>query len=181
MSLRLAALTLLLRGGAAAHSPAAAQAVAPCSVFRQAMVQSVFDLKPEFVRPLVVSRSEGSAGPIDTFDLVTGQRIDGALKCAGEKLLSFEAKIALPADARLLDMFERVQQSALVSALRWTSGHALSKVRALSKEAAENLRGSEERGDVAISGRVEEHAGNGTDIGLMWTRTDHSFVIITGQ
>ena len=41
--------------------------------------------------------------------------------------------------------------------------------------------GSEERGDVAVSGRVEEHAGNGTDIGLMWTRTDHSFVIITGQ
>ena len=180
MRLPALALSFVLLSAAGGLAPAQAQAVATCTNFRETMLREVFELKPEFVRPLVVSRAEGSVA-VDTFDLVTGQRIDGVLKCAGEKFLSFEAKIALPADGRLLGLFEKVQQSVLVSALRWTPSHALNKVRALSREASENLRGSEERGDVAISGRVEEHAGNGTDIGVMWTQTDHSFVIITGQ
>jgi hypothetical protein len=180
MRLPILALSFCLLSAAGSFAPAQAQSVASCTNFRDTMLREIFELKPEFVRPLVVSRAEG-AGQIDTFDLVTGQRIDGVLKCAGEKFLSFEAKIALPADARLLGLFEKVQQSVLIAALRWTPSHALNKVRALSKEASENLRGSEERGDVAISGRVEEHAGNGTDMGVMWTRTDHSFVIITGQ
>ena len=174
------ALSVCLLSAAGSFAPAQAQAVASCTNFRETMLREIFELKPEFIRPLVVSRADG-AGQIDTFDLVTGQRIDGVLKCAGEKFLSFEAKIALPADARLLGLFEKVQQSVLVSALRWTPSHALNKIRALSQDASENLRGSEERGDVAIAGRVEEHAGNGTDMGVMWTRTDHSFVIITGQ
>ena len=180
MRLFVPALSLALLSAAGGLAPAQAQAVATCTNFRETMLREIFELKPEFIRPLVVSRIEGSIAT-DTFDLVTGQRIDGVLKCAGEKFVSFEAKIALPADARLLGLFEKVQQSVLVAALRWTPSHALNKVRALSTEASENLRGSEERGDVAISGRVEEHAGNGTDLGVMWTRTDHSFVIITGQ
>ena len=174
------ALSVCLLSAAGSFAPAQAQAVASCTNFRETMLREIFELKPEFIRPLVVSRADGT-GQIDTFDLVTGQRIDGVLKCAGEKFLSFEAKIALPADARLLGLFEKVQQSVLVSALRWTPSHALNKIRALSQDASENLRGSEERGDVAVAGRVEEHAGNGTDMGVMWTRTDHSFVIITGQ
>jgi hypothetical protein len=180
MRLLVKALPIALLAVVGGFAPAQAQAVATCTNFRETMLREIFELKPQFIRPLVVSRAEGS-GSVDTFDLVTGQRIDGVLKCSGEKFLSFEAKIALPADGRLLGQFEKVQQSVLVAALRWTPSHALNKVRALSKEASENLRGSEERGDVAISGRVEEHAGNGTDIGIMWTQTDHSFVILTGQ
>ena len=49
-----------------------------------------------FVRPLVVSRS-GQSG--EFFDLVTNARIDGLLQCDGERLLRFEVKIAMPADA----------------------------------------------------------------------------------
>ena len=47
--------------------------------------------------------------------------------------------------------------------------------------AADYLRGSQERGDVYVSGKVEEHVGGGVDIGLLWTLTERNFIILTGQ
>ena len=161
-----------------AASPALAQ-TAGCTGFKEAMVRAAGDLKPEFVRPLMVSR--GAAAGLDNFDLVTRGRIDGILRCKQDAFVSFEAKITLPADAALLAQFEKVQEAALVSALKWPQGRAEATIRRMTGDAAEYLRGSRERGDIVFSGRVEEHAGGGVDVGLLWTPTDRNFVILTGQ
>ncbi len=168
----------VLAVAAGAASPALAQ-TATCSGFKDAMVRTAGDLKPEFVRPLVVSRGAGAG--LDNFDLVTRGRIDGVLRCKEDAFVSFEAKITLPADGPLLSQFERVQEAALVSALKWPSGRAEATIKRMTGDAAEYLRGSKERGDIVFSGRVEEHAGGGVDIGLLWTLTDRNFVILTGQ
>jgi hypothetical protein len=65
--------------------------------------------------------------------------------------------------------------------LKWPLGRAEATIKRMAADAAEYLRGSRERGDVVFSGRVEEHAGGGVDIGLLWTPTDRNFVILTGQ
>ena len=163
---------------ACAASPARAQS-AGCAVFNEAMVRASGDLKPEFIRPLVVSRGVGAG--LDNFDLVTRARIDGVLRCKDEAFVGFEAKITLPADAQLVALFDKVQEAALVSALKWPQSRAEATARRMASDAAEYLRGSKERGDVAISGKVEEHAGGGVDIGLQWTLTERNFIILTGQ
>ncbi len=175
---RIRLLLSVLAVAAGAAAPALAQ-TAGCSGFKEAMVRAAGDLKPEFVRPLVVSRGAGAG--LDNFDLVTRGRIDGVLRCKEEAFVSFEAKITLPADAALLSQFDRVQEAALVSALKWPLGRAEATIKRMAGDAAEYLRGSRERGDVVFSGRVEEHAGGGVDIGLLWTPTDRNFVILTGQ
>jgi len=158
--------------------PALAQ-TAGCTGFKEAMVRASGDLKPEFVRPLVVSRGAGAG--LDNFDLVTRARIDGVLRCKEEAFVSFEAKITLPADGPLVAQFEKVQEAALVSALKWAPPRAEATMRRMASDAAEYLRGSQERGDIVFSGRVEEHAGGGVDIGLLWTLTERNFIILTGQ
>ena len=40
-----------------------------CTGFKDAMVRAAGDLKPEFIKPLVVSRGAGAG--LDNFDLVT--------------------------------------------------------------------------------------------------------------
>ena len=162
-------------GGSA---PAFAQS-AGCTGFKEAMVRVAGDLKPEFIKPLVVSRGAGAG--LDNFDLVTAARIDGVLRCKDEAFVGFEAKITLPADARLLAQFDKVQEAALVAALKWAPSRADATARRMASDAAEYLRGSQERGDIVYSGRVEEHAGGGVDIGLLWTLTERNFVILTGQ
>ena len=137
------------------------------------------DLKPEFIRPLVVTRGLGAG--LDNFDLVTRARIDGVLRCKEEVFVSFEAKITLPADGPLLAQFDKVQEAALVSALKWAPARAEATTRRMASDAAEYLRGSQERGDIVYSGRVEEHAGGGVDVGLLWTLTERNFIILTGQ
>ena len=171
-------LPVMALAGFAFASPAAAQTAA-CTAFRDAMVRGSGDLGAEFVRPLVVSRGAGAG--LDNFDLVTRARIDGVLRCNGEKFVSFEAKISMPADGQLVARFEKVQEVALVSALKWAQPRAESKVRDMAHDAADYLRGSQERGDVAVAGKVEEHAGGGVDLGLMWTLTDRTFIVLTGQ
>jgi hypothetical protein len=74
-----------------------------------------------------------------------------------------------------------VQEAALVSALKWAPSRAEATARRMTSDAAEYLRGSQERGDVFVSGKVEEHAGGGVDIGLLWTLTERNFIILTGQ
>ena len=167
---------LVLAAGVAA--PACAQTVG-CAGFKEAMVRAAGDLKPEFITPLVVSRGAGAG--LDNFDLVTRARIDGVLRCKADAFVGFEAKITMPADGPLLANFDRVQEAALVSALKWPPARAEATARRMTSDAAEYLRGSQERGDVFVSGKVEEHAGGGVDIGLLWTLTERNFIILTGQ
>jgi len=152
---------------------------AGCTGFKEAMVRAAGDLKPEFIKPLVVSRGAGAG--LDNFDLVTRARIDGVLRCKEEAFVGFEAKITLPADARLIAQFDKVQEAALVAALKWAPSRAEATARRMAGDAAEYLRGSQERGDIVFSGRVEEHAGGGVDIGLLWTLNERNFIILTGQ
>ena len=167
---------LVLAAGVAA--PACAQTVG-CAGFKEARVRAAGDLKPEFIKPLVVSRGAGAG--LDNFDLVTRARIDGVLRCKADAFVGFEAKITMPADGPLLANFDRVQEAALVSALKWPPARAEATARRMTSDAAEYLRGSQERGDVFVSGKVEEHAGGGVDIGLLWTLTERNFIILTGQ
>jgi hypothetical protein len=133
------------------------------------------DLAPQFVRPLVVSR--GGPTGLDQFDLVSRARIDGVLRCRGETFASFEAKITMPADEGLIASFGKAQEAALAG-LGWSAGRAQEKARAMSADAADYLRGSIERGDVSVAGKVEEHQPGGIDLGLIWTKSDRSFVIL---
>jgi hypothetical protein len=158
-------------------SPPAAAQPADCSHFRDAMVRVSGDINAQFVRPLVVSR--GGASDLDQFDLVSRARIDGVLRCRGEAFVSFEAKIVMPADAALVDRFEKAQEDALMSALGWAGERAHAKVRTMASDAADYLHGSIERGDVYVAGKVEEHEPGGIDLGLIWTRTDRTFVLLT--
>lgn len=163
---------------ACAAAPAAAQ-TATCTQFKEAMVKTAAELKPEFIRPMIISR--GMFSGLDQFDLVSQARIDGVLRCRGEAFVSFEAKITLPADAGLLSAFEKAQEASLVSALRWPAARAAAKIRAMTTDAAEYLRASIERGDVSVAGKVEEHEPNLIDLGLIWTTSDRSFVVLVGS
>jgi len=112
---------------------------------------------------------------------VTRARIDGVLRCKADAFVGFEAKITMPADGPLLASFDRVQEAALVSALKWAPSRAEATARRMANDAAEYLRGSQERGYIIFSGREEEHAGGGVDIGLLWTLNERIFFILTGQ
>jgi hypothetical protein len=179
--LRRSLLVLTLGLGALGVSlPPASAETATCTAFKDGLVRGAAELKPEFVRPVVVSRG-GTASGLDQFDLVSQARIDGVLRCRGEVFVSFEAKITLPADATLLARFEKAQEAALVAALRWPTARALAKARNMAAEAAEYLRASIERGDVSIAGKVEEHEPNLVDLGLIWTNTDRTFIVLVGS
>ena len=161
-------------------APSAAWAdAANCTRFRDSVASSSGDLRAQFVRPLIVTR--GGSNGLDAYDLVSAARIDGVLRCRAEQFVSFEAKIAMPADDKLLDAFARTQEIALVNALGWAQGRARQATRGMAVQAAEDLRGSAERGDVAIAGKVESHLGDGVDLGLIYTNADRTFVVLTGQ
>ncbi len=159
---------------------APARAAAPtCDGFKAAMARESGDLKADFVRPLVVSRGAGSG--LDSFDLVTPARLDGVLRCKGDVFVQFEVKIATPAGDELLERFAQAQRAASVAALGWTAARAEHDVREMAAEAADYLRASEERGDVSVSGKVEAHEPGGMDLGLIWTRSERSFILIRGE
>ena len=48
----------------------------------------------------------------------------------------------------------------------------------MTAEAADYLRGSAEREDFSVAGKVERHAGEAGDIGLIWTKTDRTFILV---
>ena len=47
-------------------------------------------------------------------------------------------------------------------------------------EAAEYLRASIERGDVFLAGKTEYHE-DGSDLGMIWTKTDRTFIIVGSE
>ncbi len=150
-----------------------------CEAFKSSMLRDSGDLKADFVRPLVVSRGAGSG--LDSFDLVTIAKIDGGLRCQGDTFVNFEARSATPAVSELLERFAHVQRAASMAVLGWTPARAERSVREMEAEAADYLRASEERGDVSIAGKVEEHEAGGVDLGLIWTKTDRTFIVLRNE
>lgn len=174
--LRLLSLIAGLAASVVALTPAWAEGVG-CSAFKTAMLRDSGDLKAEFVRPLVVSRGGGSN--LESYDLVTRARIDGVLRCQGEVFAAFEARIAMPADAELLAHFARVQQAAAMALLGWSTSRAQRRIQRYDLDASEYLRASAERGDVAVAGKVEEHLPGAIDLGLIWTHSDRTFILLS--
>lgn len=167
----LGAVTVLAALGTA---PASAAPVA-CSVFKASFLKATSDLKSDFVRPLIVSR--GGPSKDDVFDLVSSERVDGVLTCRGETLERFEAKIPAPAPPGLTASFEHVQKAAMMAAFKWPQARADSATRTINTEAAEYLRASIQRGDVVLAGKTEYHEAGG-DLGMMWTPTQQTFVVV---
>ncbi len=156
----------------------AAVAAPTCDAVRAAITRGSGDLKADFVRPLVVGRvAEG----FEQFDLVSQAKIDGILKCKADRFVSFEAKIARPSNAGLNAQFAKAQEAALIAVLGWTEAHAQEKVRGMAADAADYLRGSQERGDVAVAGKVEEHEPGSIDLGVIWTKSDRSFIVLVSE
>ncbi|MGE3245974.1 MAG: hypothetical protein AB7F96_18000 [Beijerinckiaceae bacterium] len=150
---------------------------ASCQAFMDNMQRQAVGLAPQFVRPVVVSR--GSVVPgAEVRDLVTNHRIDGQLFCDGDRFVRFEAKIHAPFDSKLQGAFEKVQAVAVGFKMNWSAAKTNSVLRRMAREANEYLRASAERGDVFISGKVEEHAGEAGDLAVVWTRSDRSFILV---
>jgi hypothetical protein len=163
----LAALTL-------AASPVTAAPVT-CQAFKADFIKAAADLQIDFVRPLVVSRGLSSADEV--FDLVSQSQVDGSLRCRNDRLVRFEAKIAIPANEKLLERFARVQRAAVGAALKWPMPRVDAALTTMNQEAGEYLRASIERGDVYHAGKTEYHEG-GSDLGMIWTPTDRAFIIV---
>ncbi len=157
---------------------AAAQS-SSCEGFMTHMQKALPDLDPKFVRPVIVSRGTGPRG--DTRDMVVKLRIDGQLTCDGDRFVRFEARIQEPSTPPLRDAFFRVQQAAAIYKLRWSSAHASRELQGMTAEAADYLRASVEREDFSIAGKVERHAGEAGDVGLIWTRNDRTFILVEYQ
>jgi hypothetical protein len=158
---------------------ASSAAPAKCTAFRDAMSKTVADIKGEFVRPIVVSRGTGSQ--YNTWDLITNARIDGTLRCKDEVFVSFEIKISMPSEPSVTERFKLAQQNALASAFGWPKARVDALIQRMSADAAEDLRASAERGDVYVAGKVEVHEAGGVDLGLIWTNTDRSFIILGAE
>lgn len=157
-------------GGAAFAAPA-------CSAFMDAFAKAAPELKAQFVRPVVVSRGVTESGA-EARDVVTEFGVDSRLICVGERFARFEAQIPQPADARQVEGFNRIQVAATMAAMRWPRARASQVVSSMASDAAEYLRASQERGDVFISGKVDRHAGRDGELGVVWTLSDRSFIIV---
>ncbi len=155
-----------------AAAPATAATV-NCEAFKSALLKSS-DLQIEFIRPLVVTRFFGNDDEL--LDLVTKYKLDGSLRCRAGRLVRFEAKVAMPADDKLLQQFARVQRIATAAALSWQPPRVEAAVKTLNQEAGEYLQASIERGDVYSAGKTEYHEG-GADLGMIYTPTDRAFII----
>lgn len=148
-----------------------------CQAFMAHLQKSTPDLSPQFIRPVVVTR--GSVAPgAEVRDLITKLRIDGQLFCNGDRFVRFEAKIHAPYNAALQRGYERIQVVAAAFKMQWPEARALRQVRSLHAQAADRIRASIQRGDVFVSGKVELHAGQAGDVGVVWTRSDRAFILV---
>jgi len=164
----------------AAFAAVNANAAAPCPAFMNAFSKAAPELKAQFVRPVVVTRGAGEGG-VEARDVVTEFGVDARLICSGDRFVRFEAQIPYNAEQRLVDGFNRIQVAAAMAALRWPRARATQTVTRMAADAAEYLRGSQERGDVFVSGKVDVHAGREGEIGVVWTLADRSFIIVSAD
>jgi hypothetical protein len=137
-------------------------------------------VKVDFVRPVVVGRGV-LASDLELFDIVNEVGVDGQMRCMGDVFQRLDARIPASAGATARDAFVKVQRAALVSVLGWSASHAARTVQSMAADAAEYLKASAERGDVEVAGKVEEHAGAAGDVGVIWTKNERAFVVVTAQ
>lgn len=149
---------------------------ASCEAFMDGMKKNLGDLAPQFVRPVVVTRGAGRGSSV--YDMITKERIDGQLSCDGDRFVRFEARINQPSTPALRDGFYRVQESSLRLKMGMSASRASRLILSMTAEAADYLRGSAERGDHFVAGKVERHEGEAGDIGLVWTSADRTFILV---
>ena len=168
----------------AAIEPAAAATtkMAPlgCGSFIKDFPTQLGGFRVSFERPLTINRGFGDvAAGVDVHILATNADLEGTLKCRGDEFLRFELQVKAPVKEKPAGDFSTFEQAALVAAFRWDRAKAQTVGRALDADAAEYLRASEQRGDTYIAGKVEYHQGDALDLGVIWTPSDHTFVIAT--
>ncbi len=161
--------------------PALAEIKTPplgCAAFMKALPEAAPTYRVSFERPLTISRGFGEAlSGIDVRILSTNAEVDGTLKCRGDDFLRFELRIKAPTNDHSTADFETFGQAALIAGFRWDRGKAQTVAKALSADAADYLRGSEQRGDIYLAGKVEYHQGDALDLGMIFTPTDHTLII----
>lgn len=161
--------------------PAAAAIKPPptgCGSFMKDFPAAASAYRVSFERPLTISRGFGEVlAGVDIHVLATNADLEGTLKCRGDQFLRFELRMKAPAADKLLEDFKIFEEAALIAAFHWDKAKAETVAKAMSTDAAEYLRASEQRGDVYLAGKVEYHQGDALDLGVIWTPTDHSFVI----
>ncbi|MCC2097596.1 MAG: hypothetical protein KDJ29_11935 [Hyphomicrobiales bacterium] len=167
---------MIAAGLALVAGPAGAATVS-CKAFMTHMQTRVADLKPQFVRPVIVSRGGALFGN-EVHDLITNLRVDGQLFCDGDRFVRFEMKVHAPFAAKLLTGAHRIELAAASFKMRWPENKAAATLRRMRANAAEYLRASAQRGDVVVSGKIEEHAGEAGDVALVWTRSDRTFILV---
>lgn len=182
-----AAVLAMLSLGASLSPASAAAALAAkptlgCLAFMAGFVRATTGHKIAFERPLNITRGfAGEDGDLDVRLLSTGaDDVEGTLKCKGDAFRRFEVRIEMPADDRVVAAFKDYQEAALSSAFGWDKAKVQTIAGAMSSDAAEYLRASTQRGDTAVSGKVEYHQGDTLDLGVIWTDEDRT-LIVTAQ
>ena len=169
-----------LCGGTAQAAPASKPAAIGCESFIKDFPVDAAGYRASFERPLTIARGFGDMmSGIDVRVLSSDTKIDGTLKCKDDTFLRFELRATLPADAKILADLDKFEVAALMTAFRWDRAKAETVEKAMTSDAGDYLRASIERGDLYTSGKVEYHQADRMDLGLIWTQTDHTFVIST--
>ncbi|WP_131195283.1 hypothetical protein [Lichenihabitans psoromatis] len=149
-----------------------------CASFMEDFTKAAQPNKVTFERPLNITRGFfGDDEGVEVRVLATGENVEGTLKCHGDEFRRFEVRVAAPVDEKLETTLKAYEQAALIAAFRWDRPKAEMIVNAMSSDAAEYLKASVQRGDTFLSGKVEYHQGDTLDLGLIWTDTDHTFII----
>ncbi len=179
-SLMICASLALVPAGASLAAPvqAAAKAGIACESFMKDFPGDMPGNRVSFERPLTIARGFGDMmSGVDVRVLSSDTKVDGTLKCRDDTFLRFELRATLPADAKILADLEKFEQAALMAGFHWDRAKAQTVVKAMTSDADEYYRASVQRGDLYNSGKVEYHQADRIDLGLIWTATDHTFVI----
>ncbi len=165
----------------AATTPApAAKPGIGCESFMKDFPGNMPGNRVSFERPLTIARGFGDLmSGVDVRVLSSDTKVDGTLKCRDDTFLRFELRATLPADPKILADLDKFEQAALMAGFHWDRAKAQTVVKAMTSDADEYYRASVQRGDLYDSGKVEYHQADRIDLGLIWTATDHTFVIST--
>lgn len=180
--MRMAAATgLVLAASSGLMTPAEAASKAndlTCNSFMRAYPQSLSGFKVTFERPLTITRDlTGDDDGVEVHILATDAEVDGTLKCKGDEFRRFEVRVDAPVPENVVANLVRFEQAALTTVFRWDNVKAGTVVAAMTADADEYLRASIQRGDTFQAGKVEYHQGGRYDLGLIWTESDHTFVV----
>lgn len=149
-----------------------------CTSFMRDYPQLLPAFKVSFERPLTITLDmTGGEDGIEVHILSTNAGVDGTLKCKGDVFRRFEVRVDTPVSDESSANLAKFEQGALGAVFHWDQGKIGTIVGAMSSDAAEYLQASIERGDTYHAGKVEYHQGGRYDIGLIWTDTDHTFVV----